>query len=547
VRRLAVVAAALALSAAAPGAGVAATFAIGLEPGADPQRTARAVERVAGAPVESLAPLPALAVEAPSAAALRHLPGVRYVELLRPRRLALVPSDPLVPRQWYLSASRFYESWLTLPTLPPVRVAVIDSGVDAGHPELAGKIVDARSFVGGSARTDALGHGTFVAGLIAAGVDNGIGIAGLAPSAELLVAKVVTKSRTIPVKAEAQAIAWAVESGARVINMSLGGVRDPLDPDRDTFSRLEADAVAFAVSRGVVVVAAVGNADGSATSPWPYASYPAALPHVLGVSALAENGAVPRFSNRDRLYNDLAAPGERILSLLPRALTASFPACAEQGYSSCGPDEFRDAQGTSFAAPQVTAAAATLRALRPKLRAEQVTAILQRTAVDQTPATGCAACLPGRDALTGWGRLDVAAAIAALAQPLPPQDRFEANDDLGPRAHRLRGDERRLFATLDYWDDQDDVYAVHLDRGQGVYVGVQAPGTPADLSLSLWRPQARSIEGVDSVRFRAAVSTRSGARQYLAYRARERGIHYVQVRIASPGFARYRLTLVKSR
>ncbi|GIU93561.1 MAG: hypothetical protein KatS3mg012_0018 [Gaiellaceae bacterium] len=546
-RHLVVVAAAFAVAAAAPGLAASATFAVGLEPGADPQRVARAVERATGSPVESLAPLPALVVEASSTDSLRRLPGVRYVELLRARRLALVPGDPLVPRQWYLSASRFYESWLTLPALAPVRVAVVDSGVDAGHPELAGKIVAARSFVGGSARTDALGHGTFVSGLIAAGVENGIGIAGLAPSAELLVAKVVTRSRTIPVKAEVQAITWAVENGARVINMSLGGVRDPLDPDRDTYSRLEADAVAFAVSRGVVVVAAVGNSDLAGGRPWPYASYPAALPHVLGVSALAEDGTVPRFSNRDRVYNDLAAPGERILSLLPRAVTARFPECAEQGYSSCGPEDFRDAQGTSFAAPQVTAAVATLRALRPKLRAEQVTAILQRTAVDQTPATGCAACAPGRDALTGWGRLDVAAAIAALAQPLPAQDRFETNDDLGPRAHRLRGDERRLFATLDYWDDQDDVYAVHLDRGQGVYVGVRAPGAPVDLSLALWRPQARSIEGVDSVRFRAALSTRPGARQYLAYRASERGIHFVQVRIASPGFARYRLTLVKSR
>ena len=109
---------------------------------------------------------------------------------------------------------------------------------------LAGKILDAESFVDGSARTDTLGHGTFVAGLIGAGVNNGVGIAGLAPSAQLLVAKVVTKTRAIPVEAEAKAIRWAVDNGARVINMSLGGIRDPLDPDRDTYSRLEADAVA---------------------------------------------------------------------------------------------------------------------------------------------------------------------------------------------------------------------------------------------------------------------------------------------------------------
>ena len=72
-------------------------------------------------------------------------------------------------------------------------------------------------------------------------------------------AKVVTPSRAIPIEAEAKAIRWAVESGARVINMSLGGIRDPLDPNRDSFSRLEADAVAYAVSNGAVVVAAVGQ------------------------------------------------------------------------------------------------------------------------------------------------------------------------------------------------------------------------------------------------------------------------------------------------
>ena len=543
---LVALAAAVAAAFAAAGTANAAPFAIGLGPDADPVAMARQLERLTGRPVESLAPIPALVADVPRGVSVRSLPGIRYVERLGTRRMAVVPSDPFVPRQWYLLQSRFYEPWLAMPVLPGVRVAVIDSGVDVTHPELAGKIVDAQSFVGGSARVDPLGHGTFVAGLIAAGVDNGIGIAGLAPSAELLVAKVVTKSRSIPVKAEVEALRWAVESGAKVINMSLGGVRDPLDPDRDTYSRLEADAIAYAVSRGVVVVAAVGNSDLASQSPWPYASYPAALPHVLGVSALSESGAVPGFSNRDRVYNDLAAPGERILSIFPRPLTARFPACVEQGYSSCGPEEYREAQGTSFAAPQVSAAAAVIRALRPGLQPEQVTAILQRSAVDQTPATGCSACTVGRDPLTGWGRLDMVNAITALGQVLPPRDRFETNDDVGSRAHLVRGTERRLFATVDFWDDQDDVYAIRMRRGQAVYVGLSAPEARMDLNLALWLPATPSIEGVRNLRFRATTSTRSGARQYLSFRARQSGTHYVQVRAASPGSTRYRLTIVKS-
>jgi subtilisin family serine protease len=536
-------AAAAALSLA--GAADAARYAVGLTAGADAEVVAAAVERRTGSRPERLEPIPALVVDLPSGSSLRGIRGIRYVEPLATRRLALTPTDPLVSKQWYLTQSRFYEPWITLPALERIPVAVIDSGVDSTHPELAGRILDAKSFVGGSAREDPLGHGTFVAGLIAAGVDNGIGIAGLAPSAELLVAKVVTKSRAIPVEAEARAIRWAVENGARVINMSLGGIRDPIDPSRDSYSRLEADAVAYAISSGVAVVAAVGNSDQAATSPWKYASYPAALPHVLGVSAVAEDGAVPKFSNRDPIYNDIAAPGQQILSIFPRPLTARFPACSEQGYSSCGPEEYREAQGTSFAAPQVSAAAAVLLSLRPALRSEQVTAILRSTAIDHTPAAGCDGCAIGRDPLSGWGRLDAAAAIAALTGPLPLRDRYEANDDAGPRAYEVFGSNRRIDATVDFWDDQDDVYAVHLTRGQPVYVGLKGPERGFDLSLAFWLPRTRSIESVSSVRSRARVSARPGARQYLSYRAGAAGTFFVQVRMSSPGLARYRLTVIK--
>ena len=542
---LAVLAAAL----AGPGVAQAGRIAVGLEPGADVDAVVRAVERHSGAEVEHLTPIPALVLDAPrglDTRVLLRVRGVRYVERLHTRSLSVLPTDPLVPRQWYLTQSRFYESWLTLPALESVAVAVIDSGVDASHPDLAGKILDARSFVGGSPRVDTLGHGTFVSGLVAAGVDNGIGIAGLAPSAELLVAKVVTRSRAIPIEAEVRAIRWAVDRGAQVINMSLGGVRDPMNADRDSYSRLEADAIAYAVSNGVVVVAAVGNGDQAPRRPWPYASYPAALPHVLGVSAVTESGAVPSFSNRDEIYNDIAAPGENIISLLPRPLTSRYPSCSEQGYSSCGPDEYRGAQGTSFAAPVVTAAAATLLALRPDLAPDQVTAILQRTAVDQTPATGCTSCTTGRDALTGWGRLDVAAATAALSRPLPTRDRYETNDDTGDRAFRLTGQSSRLFATLDYWDDQDDVYAIRLRRGQRVYVGLTGRNANMDLSLALWRPGTPSIEPVHNVGYRAKISVQPGGRQYFSHRAGRDGWYYVQIRASAPGATRYRLVVVKS-
>jgi len=543
VRAVAVVAA---LWLVAPASAGAARIAIGLAPGARADVVARAVERRTGTRPENLAPIRALVVEARAGTSLSGIRGIRYVEPVGARHLALTPTDPFVSRQWYLTESHFYESWLTFPAFERIPVAVIDSGIDAGHPEFAGRILATKSFVGGSADVDPLGHGTFVAGLIAAGVDNGIGIAGLAPSAQLLVAKVVTPSRTIPIDAEARAIRWAVDNGARVINMSLGGLRDPLDPNIDSYSQLEADAVSYAVRNGVVVVAAVGNSDQAPASPWSYASYPAALPHVLGVSAYGPGGVVPAFSNRDRIFDDVAAPGEQILSVFPRPLTARFPSCAEQGYSSCGTNDYREAQGTSFAAPQVSAAAAVLLSLRPLLRPEQVTTILERTATDLTPEVGCSACAVGRDPLSGWGKLDVTAAIDALSSRLPARDYYEPNDDAGSHAYPLWGSNRQLTATVDFWDDQDDVYAIRLRKGQGVYVGLTPLSeSSGDLGLALWLPATRSVEGIHHLGLRARTSARPGGRQYFGYHAAKAGTYFVQVRMSTPGTARYRLTVVK--
>ena len=97
---------------------------------------------------ESLAPLPAVVVERARAPRLADLPGAAYVERLGSRRLAYTPNDPLAAKQWYLGMTRAFDYWDSAPTLAPVRVAVIDSGVDAGHPELANRIAMAESFVG---------------------------------------------------------------------------------------------------------------------------------------------------------------------------------------------------------------------------------------------------------------------------------------------------------------------------------------------------------------------------------------------------------------
>ena len=507
------------------------------------------LQRALGPGSESLAPLPAVVVERSQRPRLSALPGATYVERLGMRRLSWVPNDPL--KQWHLTVNRAFDFWDAAPSPPlaAVRVAVIDSGIDATHPEFAGgKILDAKSFVGGSARVDEQGHGTFVAGLIAAGVDNGVGIAGMAPSAELLVAKVVNGDDLIDVEAEVKAIHWAVENGARVINMSLGGFRDPRNPDLDAFSPLEAAAIGWAHGKGVVIVAAVGNSDEVPPTPWPFATYPAALPHVLGVSALGRDGSVPAFSNRDKIYNDMTAPGQAIVSTFPLALTAGAKECVDQGYSTCANDDFADfrkGEGTSFAAPQVSAAAAVLLAVRPNLRPEQVTTLLTRTARDVSAATGCKACPLQRDALTGWGRLDVTAALRALSGPIPARDQLEPNDDAGVQAAPLWGQKLRLEATLDFWDDQNDVYAIRLRRGQPVYVSVRGPAGH-DTNLILWSPGTKRVDDLASIGHVARQSARPGPREYLSYRAPKAGTYYVQVKLGTRGAGRYTLVIVKA-
>jgi subtilisin family serine protease len=460
---------------------------------------------------------------------------------------AFQPTDPLVPRQWYLDQDRAFDYWLEAPSLSPVRVAVVDSGIDGGHPEFAGRIAKWKSFVGGSALVDTAGHGTFVAGEIAAATDNGEGIAGMVPSAELLIAKVVNVDGEVPLRAEVEAIRWAADNGAQVINLSLGGVRDPLDPKQDAYSPLEQAAVDYAYSKGAVVVAAVGNGPQSPATPWPYAHYPAALPHVIGVAALAADGSVPRFSNRDALYVDVAAPGKGVFSTLPRAITGERPACPDQGYSSCGTKEFTRSEGTSFAAPQVTAAAALLLATNPGLRPEQVTALIERSAVDVNPATGCADCRYGRDRFTGWGRLDVSAALDLLDRGvLVPIDRFESNDDAGPWARALWGRHQAVEATLDFWDDHVDVYRVKLRKGERLFARLTLPKR-ADVSLRLWKPGTKSVESLRSPQsFRAAQSSRIGLQERLGYRAPRTGWYYLEARLASPGASPYTLSLAKA-
>ena len=298
----------------------------------------------------------------------KHLALVALAALLVPAgALAFTNTEPDAPQQWYLTEDNAWTHWPTEPVLAPVKVAVIDSGIDAGHPEFVGRIAGGVSYVGSSWRTDTCGHGTFVAGEIAANPSNDVGIAGIAFNAKLLIAKVVGADCDVSTSGEISAIRWAANHGARIINLSIGGIRDPADPELNSYSAAEEAAIEYAYSKGVLVVAAVGNGTQAPKMPWPYADYPAALPHVLGVGAIDEDGAVPAYSNRDSRYVDIAAPGGPIFSTIPRNLVDdAIPGCVGVAYSDCGPDEFRDGIGTSlrrprFPRPQRSCSASTRR------------------------------------------------------------------------------------------------------------------------------------------------------------------------------------------
>jgi subtilisin family serine protease len=476
------------------------------------------------------------------------LAGACVALLAAPLAGAFDNTEPLAAKQWYLTADNAWSAWPSMPQLFPIRVAVIDSGIDGGHPEFKGRIAAAKTFVGGSALQDTDGHGTFVAGEIAANPTNQTGIAGLAFNAQLLIAKVVAPGGDVSLPAEVAAIHWAVDNGARVINLSLGGVRDPLDPKLDTYSPLEEAAVEYAYSKGVVVVSAVGNGPQSPATPWSFADYPAALPHVVGVSALRRDGSVPAYSNRDAVYNDLAAPGDNIFSTIPRSLVDPTTPCADGPYSDCGPSEFRDAIGTSWAAPQVSAAAALLLGQQPALTPDQVSWLLERSATDVNAATGCGQCPDGRDALSGWGALNVQAALSLLSTgALPPPDRYEPNDDAGPWAHALPPLPRTISASLVFWDDDVDVYRVHLNAGAKLFARLTTR-TPGIVRLSLWAPGTKHVEGLQAeVGKRLVQSRRVGGQARLTYQARKSGVYYLELRLANGNRLPTQYTLALAR
>ncbi len=210
-------------------------------------------------------------------------------------------SDTYLDSQWALDKLQLSQVWQVTLGSPDILVAVLDTGIDRNHEDLAGKVVAEVNFSGSPAVDDLHGHGTHIAGIIAAGTDNGIGIAGVAPRVVIMNVKVADDRGRCDAAAIADGIVWAVDSGANILNISLR-VSEP--------SKELEEAIAYAWSRGAVIVAAAGNDGGSAPQ------YPAYYPECIAVTATREDDSRAPLANYGD-WVDVAAPGYQIYSTLP--------------------------------------------------------------------------------------------------------------------------------------------------------------------------------------------------------------------------------------
>lgn len=286
----------------------------------------------------------------------------------------LTVSDLFFNDQWYIPDTNFDKAWEKTESKDPIKIAVIDSGVDAGHPDLNEKILNGCDFVNDDTDTsDDHGHGTFVAGIIAA-TANDIGIKGLYGNAQIIPIKVIDKNGLGTYEDVACGIIYAADNGAKVINLSIGGYG---------YSFLLQAAVDYALEKGCIVAAAGGN-DGIEQE-----IYPAGYPDVIGVSALGYNGKI-WFHSNSGMHIDVSAPGINIIST---GLDNSYI------YAS----------GTSASVPMVSCLAAMLVLEKPDLSSSFIERLIIQSAKDFGEK--------GWDRLYGEGEIDANAALQHYVEP----------------------------------------------------------------------------------------------------------------------------------
>ena len=327
---------------------------------------------------------------------------------------AAAPSDPLYGLQWGPKQIHAEQAWTTSTGAGQV-IAVVDSGVDLGHEDLAGKLVPGATFVGcatscgngdwrgpDGVAQEADTHGTHVAGIAAAATDNGIGIAGVAPDAKVMPVKVL-EDGSGAFEDIASGIRWAADNGADVINMSLGGTQGLQALVITGLLTDVQDAIDYAVSKGVAVVAAAGN------DSVPICNTPGFDDGVLCVVSTDKRELRSAFSSgpiRPDL-NAVAAPGGSLLPICGEDIVSTVPAGTSSSGATCGyGNNYDEMAGTSMASPHVAGVAALLAA-----QGRSVQGIYD--ALTSTART------PGAEArgvftpVYGYGIVDAAAAVAS--------------------------------------------------------------------------------------------------------------------------------------
>jgi subtilisin family serine protease len=298
-----------------------------------------------------------------------------------------VPDDPEFSRQWALDETTndndidAPEAWDITTGSDSVIVAIIDSGIDLNHPEFTGRIMTGYNYIDPSALPeDGFSHGTHVAGIVGAAGNNGVGISGVSWNVRLMPLKILDDNGNGDSANLAKSICFAVDNGAKIINMSIGD-RNSSWPCK--MADVE-EAFKYAESKGVLLVGAAGNDSSESVN------CPAAYEQAIAVSSVTDYGGLSSFSNYGEQV-DIAAPGgggARIYSTVPG------------GY------DYK--QGTSMATPHVSGVAALIWSLKPDLSHHEVREILETT-TDDLGAVGW-------DKIFGWGRVNARQSLESLTR-----------------------------------------------------------------------------------------------------------------------------------